>query len=91
MKAIVFSEYGSPDVLRLEEVEKPTPKVDEVLVRVHAASVNSWDWELLRGTPFVNRLIFGLLKPKKCLMSIIPVHQRQLFLCILLSASRLVA
>jgi NADPH:quinone reductase-like Zn-dependent oxidoreductase len=64
MKAIVYTEYGSPDVLRLEEVEKPTPKEDEVLVEVHAASVNDWDWGLLRGKPFLNRLLFGLLKPK---------------------------
>lgn len=65
MKAIVFTEYGSPDVLELREVEKPTPKDDEVLVRVHAASVNDWDVGALRGTPFVNRVLFGLLKPKK--------------------------
>jgi NADPH:quinone reductase-like Zn-dependent oxidoreductase len=65
VKAIVFTRYGSPDVLELKEVEKPTPGDDEVLVRVHAASVNDWDWEALRGTPFVNRLMFGLLKPRK--------------------------
>jgi NADPH:quinone reductase-like Zn-dependent oxidoreductase len=64
MQAIVYTEYGPPDVLELKEVEIPTPEDDEVLVRVHAASVNSWDWGLLRGTPFVNRLMFGLLKPK---------------------------
>ncbi len=63
MKAIVFTKYGPPDVLQLKEVEKPTPKDDEVLVKVHAASVNSYDWELLRGT-FFSRLFFGLLKPK---------------------------
>jgi NADPH:quinone reductase-like Zn-dependent oxidoreductase len=64
MKAMVFHNYGSPDVLKLEEVEKPTPREDEVLIKVHAASINDWDWELLRGKPFVNRLLFGLLKPK---------------------------
>jgi len=64
MKAIVFTKYGSPDVLQLKEVEKPIPKDNEVLIKVHAASVNSWDWELLRGKPFVNRLLFGLFKPK---------------------------
>ncbi len=63
MKAIVYTKYGSPDVLELKEVEKPTPKDDEVLIRVHAASVNSWDWDLLRGKPVVVRL-WGLLKPK---------------------------
>jgi len=65
MKAILFNEYGTADLLHLEEVEKPVPKDDEVLVKVHAASVNSWDWELLTGTPFANRVMFGLLRPKK--------------------------
>src|SRR5664279_1202156 len=65
MKAIVFTKYGSPDVLELKDVEKPTPKDDEVLIRVHAASLNDWDCGALDGTSFVNRLIFGLLKPKK--------------------------
>ena len=65
MKAIVRHKYGSPDVLKLEEVQKPTPTDDEVLVKVHAASANRGDWELLRGIPFVVRLAgFGLLKPK---------------------------
>lgn len=64
MKAIVFTRYGSPDGLELAEVPKPSPKDDEVRVRVHASSVNSWDWEYLNGTPFINRLMFGLLKPK---------------------------
>jgi NADPH:quinone reductase-like Zn-dependent oxidoreductase len=65
MKAIVCHKYGSPDVLRLEEVQKPTPSDDEVLVRVHAASVNHSDWGLVRGKPFLVRLMVGgLLKPK---------------------------
>ncbi|MCH7574931.1 MAG: NAD(P)-dependent alcohol dehydrogenase [Candidatus Marinimicrobia bacterium] len=65
MKAIVYTKYGSPDVLQLREVAKPDPKDNEVLIKVHAASVNSWDWDLLRGTPFLVRLVsFGLLKPK---------------------------
>jgi NADPH:quinone reductase-like Zn-dependent oxidoreductase len=64
MKAVVFHEYGAPNVLRLEEVEKPVPGDDELLIRVHAASVNSWDRDLLRGMPFANRLMFGVLKPK---------------------------
>ncbi len=64
MKAIVYQRYGPPDVLEFKEVAKPIPKDNEVLVKVHAASVNDWDWGLLRGTPFLNRLIFGLLKPK---------------------------
>jgi NADPH:quinone reductase-like Zn-dependent oxidoreductase len=65
MKAIVFRRYGTPDVLEVREVVKPTPKDDEVLVRVHAASINDWDWQVLQGIPFSNRLTFGLRKPKK--------------------------
>ena len=65
MKAITFDKYGSADLLKLTERAKPLPKNNDVLVKVHAASINSWDWELLQGTPFVNRLMFGLLKPKK--------------------------
>ena len=50
MKAIVYREYGSPDVLELQEVERPEPIGDQVLVRVLASSINSWDWDLLTGT-----------------------------------------
>ena len=63
MKAIFYEKYGQPDVLELREVDKPAVKDDEVLVRVHAASINSWDWDLLRGTPLIIRL-WGLLKPR---------------------------
>ena len=65
MKAIVFHKYGQPDVLALEEIEKPCPGDDEVLVKVYASCINSWDWELLQGIPFVNRLMAGILKPTK--------------------------
>ena len=61
MKAIVYTKYGPPDVLHLEEVEKPVPKDDEILVKVHAVSVNRSDWEGLRGEAFVR--IGGLFKP----------------------------
>ena len=64
MKAIVYTEYGSPDVLELKEVVKPTPKDDEVLVKVYAVSVNAADLHLLRADPFLVRLSSGLLKPK---------------------------
>ena len=64
MKAIIYTEYGSPDVIQFTEVAKPTPKDDEVLIKVHAASVNAGDWIYLRGTPWVFRLVAGLLKPK---------------------------
>src|SRR3990170_1528200 len=63
MKAILYFQYGSPDVLNLEEVEKPTPKDDEVLIKVQAVSVNRSDWEGLRGKPLYAR-IGGLLKPR---------------------------
>ena len=63
MKAIVYHRYGSPDVLQLSEVAKPIQRDDEVLIKVHASSINSWDWDLLRGAPFVVRL-GGFLKPK---------------------------
>jgi NADPH:quinone reductase-like Zn-dependent oxidoreductase len=65
MKAIVYTQYGSPDVLQQKEVEKPIPKENEVLIKVHAVSVNPWDWHHLRGAPFLLRLTFGLFKPKK--------------------------
>jgi len=65
MKAIVYTKYGPPDVLELKEVDKPIPKDDEALIKVHAVSINDWDWGLVQGIPFTNRLLFGLLKPKK--------------------------
>jgi NADPH:quinone reductase-like Zn-dependent oxidoreductase len=64
MKAIVYHNYGSPDVLRLEDIPKPIPGDDEVLVKVHAVSINSWDWDMLTGKPFEYRFFSGLLKPK---------------------------
>src|SRR5436305_3938804 len=65
MKAIVYTHYGSPDVLQFKEVAKPTPKDNEVLVKVRAASADAGNWHLLRAKPFLMRLMgFGLLKPK---------------------------
>ncbi len=64
MKAIVLTQYGSSDVLQLQDVDQPSPKDDEVLIKVRAASVNDWDWCLMRGTPFYIRLLCGFLKPK---------------------------
>ena len=68
MKAMVNTEYGPPDVLKLTDVEKPVPKDDEALVKVHAASVNPADWHLLRGTPHLARLQLGLRKPKETVL-----------------------
>jgi NADPH:quinone reductase-like Zn-dependent oxidoreductase len=64
MKAIVYTEYGPPEVLQLKEVERPVPRDDEVLVKIHAASANAADWHLMRAEPFLARLENGLLKPK---------------------------
>ena len=64
MKAIVYRNFGSPDVLRLEDIEKPVPNDDQLLVRVRAASVNPLDWHFMEGTPYLARLLaFGLLRP----------------------------
>ncbi|MDJ0832576.1 MAG: NAD(P)-dependent alcohol dehydrogenase [Gammaproteobacteria bacterium] len=65
MKAAVYKKYGAPDVLSLTDVEIPSPKDDEVLLKVHAASINSWDWDMLTGVPYEYRLFSGLLRPKK--------------------------
>lgn len=64
MKAIVYTKYGSPEVLHIEDVEIPSPKDNEVLIKVHATSVNPADWHTMRGAPFLARLENGLFKPK---------------------------
>jgi NADPH:quinone reductase-like Zn-dependent oxidoreductase len=64
MKAIIYTQYGGPEVLQIREIEKPEPKDDEVLIKVYVVSLNDWDWGLLQGD-FVNRLLNGILKPKR--------------------------
>lgn len=64
MKAIVYCDYGAPDVVKLESIEKPVPEDDRVLVRVRAASVNPLDFHYMRGTPYIMRMETGLRKPK---------------------------
>jgi NADPH:quinone reductase-like Zn-dependent oxidoreductase len=64
VKAIVYYEYGPPDVLRCEEIDKPTPVDKEVLLKVRAASLNPYDWHFMRGEPYAIRLMAGLGKPK---------------------------
>lgn len=64
MKAVVYTKYGGPEVLQIQEIEKPDPKDNEVLVKVYAVSINDWDWGLLQGD-FINRMLYGLLRPKK--------------------------
>ena len=64
MKAMVYENYGSPDVLEFKEIEKPNVKNDEILLKVQAASVTPLDWHMLTGTPYIALLMAGLLKPK---------------------------
>lgn len=65
MQAALYTQYGLPDVLQVNEIDRPTPLDDEVLVKVHAASVNAYDWHFLTADVFFIRLIGGLLRPKK--------------------------
>jgi NADPH:quinone reductase-like Zn-dependent oxidoreductase len=65
MKAVVYTDYGSPDVLQLRDIKKPVPNDDQMLIKVRAASVNPFDWHFMEGTPYIMRLLAaGLRKPK---------------------------
>jgi len=68
MKAIVYHEYGSPDVLELREIDKPVVEDDEVLVRVRAASANPADWHFMRGQPYIMRPQSGLRRPRNSVL-----------------------
>jgi NADPH:quinone reductase-like Zn-dependent oxidoreductase len=69
VKAIVYRRYGSPDVLELAEIDKPVISDGEVLVRVRAAAVNPADWHVMRGLPYIARMIFGLRKPRPAVLA----------------------
>ncbi len=68
MRAVVYDKYGTPDVLRLQEVKTPTPKDNEILIRVHAAVVTNADCAARKGKPLAARLAFGLFKPKNTIL-----------------------
>ncbi|MCH8869471.1 MAG: NAD(P)-dependent alcohol dehydrogenase [Chloroflexi bacterium] len=68
MKAVVYTEYGSPDVLQLKEVEKPTPEDNGVLIKIHATTVNRTDCGFLRAKPFIVRFFSGLAKPRNTIL-----------------------
>ena len=70
MRAVVHDRFGPPEVLRIEEVEQPAPKADEVLVRVRAATVTQTDCHMRRARPFVWRLMLGLRRPKRRILGL---------------------
>ena len=68
MKAAVYRRYGSPELIRIEEVEKPSPTEGEVLIRIRSASINAYDWHLLRAKPFFTRFMSGLFRPRNTIL-----------------------
>jgi 2-desacetyl-2-hydroxyethyl bacteriochlorophyllide A dehydrogenase len=71
MKAIELTKYGAPEFLQMNEVEKPTPKEKELLIKIHASSVSSGDARMRRADPFIIRLIFGFKRPRKPILGVV--------------------
>lgn len=71
MKAALATAYGGPDVIRIAEVPTPSPKKNEVLIRIHASAVNAADWRLRRANPWFVRLVFGLFKPRRSILGVV--------------------
>ena len=71
MKAALATAYGGPEVIRIAEVPTPTPKPNELLMRIHASAVNAADWRLRRANPWFVRLIFGPFKPRKPILGVV--------------------
>ena len=68
IKAVIHSKYGPPEYLVIKEIEKPVPKDNEILVKVHAATVNRTDCAMLRAKPFIMRFFTGLTRPKNLIL-----------------------
>jgi len=71
MKAVELTKYGAPEFLQMKEVEKPSPKENEILIKIHASSVSSGDARMRRADPFIIRLIFGFKRPRKPILGVV--------------------